>query len=53
MADSIKANTITSTHSVLIVRNNKLVYEKYFYDYNSQILHDMRSPASGYRFLRS
>lgn len=45
MADSIKANKITNTHSVLIVRNNKLVYEKYFYGYNAQIPHDMRSAS--------
>ena len=45
MADSIEAGKITKTHSVLIAKNGKLVYEKYFYGYSPIILHDLRSAS--------
>jgi CubicO group peptidase (beta-lactamase class C family) len=45
MADSINANKITNTHSVLISRNGKLVYEQYFNGFDEGTVHDMRSAA--------
>lgn len=45
MTDSIHAGAVTNTHSVLIARNNKLVYEQYFEGFNNQVPHDMRSAA--------
>jgi len=45
MEDSIKLKKLKNTHSVLITRNNKLIYENYFSGYNSIIPHDMRSAA--------
>jgi CubicO group peptidase (beta-lactamase class C family) len=43
MADSINAQKLTHTHSVLIAKNNQLVYEKYFHGYDRGIPHDTRS----------
>lgn len=45
MADSINANKITNTHSVLISRSGKLVYEQYFNGFDEGTVHDMRSAS--------
>ncbi|WP_184542455.1 serine hydrolase domain-containing protein [Mucilaginibacter sp. FT3.2] len=45
MVDSINANKITNTHSVLITRNGKLVYEQYFNGYDEATVHDLRSAS--------
>lgn len=45
MVDSINANKITNTHSVLIAKNNKLIYEAYFGGNDSATPHDMRSAS--------
>ncbi|WP_158250524.1 serine hydrolase [Aquimarina sp. I32.4] len=45
MEDSINSNALENTHSVLIVRKGKLIYENYFSGYNSSIPHDMRSAS--------
>jgi hypothetical protein len=45
MVDSINANKITNTHSVLICRQGKLVYEQYFNGYDQGTVHDLRSAA--------
>lgn len=45
MVDSINANKITNTHSVLIAKNNKLLYEAYFGGYDATTPHDMRSAS--------
>lgn len=45
MVDSINANKITNTHSVLISRNGKLVYEQYFNGFDEATVHDMRSAS--------
>jgi CubicO group peptidase (beta-lactamase class C family) len=45
MVDSINANKITNTHSVLISRNGKLVYEQYFNGYDEATVHDLRSAS--------
>ena len=43
MVDSITAKKLTYTHSILVAKNNQLVYEKYFYGYHPEMPHDMRS----------
>ncbi len=45
MEDSIKAGNITNTHSVLIARSGKLIYEKYFSGFTASIPHDQRSAS--------
>lgn len=45
MVDSINANKITNTHSVLISRNGKLIYEQYFNGFDESTAHDMRSAS--------
>jgi CubicO group peptidase (beta-lactamase class C family) len=45
MVDSIHAGAVTNTHSVLIARKGKLVYEQYFEGFNSTVPHDQRSAA--------
>jgi len=45
MVDSINTNKITNTHSVLISRNGKLVYEQYFNGYDEATVHDLRSAS--------
>lgn len=45
MVDSINSNQITNTHSVLITKNNKLVYEAYFGGNDANTPHDMRSAS--------
>jgi CubicO group peptidase (beta-lactamase class C family) len=45
MVDSINANKITNTHSVLISRNGKLVYEQYFNGFDEGAVHDLRSAS--------
>jgi CubicO group peptidase (beta-lactamase class C family) len=41
----ISKDSLPKTHSVLISRSGKLVYEKYFDGYNANIPHDMRSAS--------
>jgi len=45
LVDSINAGALTNTHSVLIARGGKLVYEQYFQGYTASTLHDMRSAS--------
>ncbi|WP_295720826.1 serine hydrolase [Mucilaginibacter sp.] len=45
MVDSINANKITNTHSVLISRSGKLVYEQYFNGFDEGAVHDLRSAS--------
>ncbi|MEE1943791.1 serine hydrolase [Pedobacter sp. KR3-3] len=45
MVDSINANKITNTHSVLIAKNNKLLYEAYFGGNDAATPHDLRSAS--------
>ncbi|SDB25510.1 CubicO group peptidase, beta-lactamase class C family [Flavobacteriaceae bacterium MAR_2010_188] len=45
MESLILKDSLPSTHSVLISKKAKLIYENYFDGYNSQIPHDMRSAS--------
>ena len=45
MVDSINANKITNTQSVLISRKGKLVYEQYFGGFDEATVHDLRSAS--------
>lgn len=45
MIDNIKANQFPNTHSVLIAREDKLVFEAYFDGYTANIPHDLRSAS--------
>lgn len=45
MESLILKDSLPNTHSVLISKNSKIIYENYFDGYNSQIPHDMRSAS--------
>lgn len=45
LTDSAANGKLINTHSILIARNGKLVYEKYFDGYNANSIHDMRSAS--------
>lgn len=41
----ISTDSLLNTHSVLVSKNGKLIYEKYFDGYQAEIPHDMRSAS--------
>lgn len=45
MIDSINTKKLPNTHSVLIAKGGKLVFEAYFDGYNAEIPHDLRSAS--------
>lgn len=45
MVNKIADGTYPNVHSVLIVKNGKLVFEEYFYEYNIDSLHELRSAS--------
>ncbi|NAS14033.1 serine hydrolase domain-containing protein [Poritiphilus flavus] len=45
LLDSIRSKTLVNTHSVLIAKDNKLVFENYFEGFNAHIPHDLRSAS--------
>lgn len=45
MEDSITSKKLINTHSVLIAKKGKIIYEKYFDGYNANISHDQRSAS--------
>jgi CubicO group peptidase (beta-lactamase class C family) len=45
LLDSIQAEKLVNTHSVLIAKDHKLVFEKYFQGFNARIPHDLRSAS--------
>ncbi|MTI86760.1 MAG: serine hydrolase [Balneolaceae bacterium] len=45
MTDSIKAEALINTHSVLIAKDGELVYEKYFAGFDVSTPHDQRSAS--------
>jgi CubicO group peptidase (beta-lactamase class C family) len=40
--------TYKNVHSILIMKDNKLVFEEYFYEHNKQKLHEMRSASKSF-----
>jgi len=45
LIDSIDSKKLVNTHSVLIAKENKLVFETYFDGFNANIPHDLRSTS--------
>lgn len=45
LIDSIHAQKLINTHSVLIAKENKLIFETYFDGFNADIPHDLRSAS--------
>lgn len=45
MENLISKDSLPNTHSVLISRNGKLIYENYFDGYDANVPHDMRSSS--------
>ncbi len=45
LIDSIQGNKLENTHSVLLAKGNKLVFETYFDGFNANIPHDLRSAS--------
>ncbi len=45
MIDSINGKSFVNTHSTLIAKKGKLIFESYFDGYNSNIPHDQRSAS--------
>ncbi|WP_165583436.1 serine hydrolase domain-containing protein [Aquimarina atlantica] len=45
MEDSIQKQSLTHVHSVLIAKEEKLIYENYFSSHNQDISHDQRSAS--------
>ena len=45
LIENIHNKTLENTHSVLIAKENKLVFEAYFDGYNAHIPHDLRSAS--------
>lgn len=43
MADKLIGGEYANVHSVLIIKDNKLVFEEYFYEYGRDSLHELRS----------
>lgn len=41
--DKMNNNDYRHIHSIIITKNNKLVFEEYFHGYNREYLHDIRS----------
>jgi CubicO group peptidase (beta-lactamase class C family) len=45
LIDSIHAEKLVNTHSILIAKDNKLIFENYFDGFNAHIPHDLRSAS--------
>lgn len=43
MMSKIVAGNYPNTHSILIIKDNKLVFEEYFYEHNKNKVHELRS----------
>lgn len=48
MMQKILDGTYPNVHSVLIIKDGKLVFEEYFYEYNKTKLHELRSATKSY-----
>jgi CubicO group peptidase (beta-lactamase class C family) len=48
MVEKIAKGTYKNIHSILIMKDGKLVFEEYFYEHNKNKLHEMRSATKSY-----
>jgi CubicO group peptidase (beta-lactamase class C family) len=48
MMNKIIGGTYKDVHSVLIIKDGKLVFEEYFYQYNKDSLHELRSVTKSF-----
>jgi CubicO group peptidase (beta-lactamase class C family) len=48
MIEKIAGGTYKNIHSILIMKDGKLVFEEYFYEHNKNKLHEMRSATKSY-----
>lgn len=48
MMSKIVDGTFPNVHSVLIIKDGKLVFEEYFYEYNKTKLHELRSATKSF-----
>ena len=48
MMQKIIDGTYPNVHSVLIIKDGKLVFEEYFYEYNQDSLHELRSATKSF-----
>ncbi|MVM30951.1 serine hydrolase [Spirosoma sp. HMF4905] len=48
MVDKIIKGIYPNIHSVLIIKDGRLVFEEYFYEYNQQRLHQLRSATKSF-----
>lgn len=48
MVQKIVDGTYPNVHSVLIIKDGKLVFEEYFYEYNKTKLHELRSATKSF-----
>jgi CubicO group peptidase (beta-lactamase class C family) len=48
MIQKIVDGTYPNVHSVLIIKDGKLVFEEYFYEHNKNKLHELRSATKSY-----
>jgi CubicO group peptidase (beta-lactamase class C family) len=48
MMTKIVDGTHPNVHSVLIIKDGKLVFEEYFYEYNKEGLHELRSASKSF-----
>jgi len=48
MMQKIVDGSYSNVHSVLIIKDGKLVFEEYFYEYNKDSLHELRSATKSF-----
>ena len=45
LVDAVSRDEFPNTHSILVAKSGYLVFEEYFYDFDRDVLHDMRSAS--------
>jgi CubicO group peptidase (beta-lactamase class C family) len=48
MVEKIVGNTYPNVHSILIIKDGKLVFEEYFYEHHKNKLHELRSATKSF-----
>lgn len=48
LMQKLVTGTYKNVHSILIIKDGKLVFEEYFYEYNKSKLHEMRSATKSF-----